>query len=43
MNAMNTFDRPGTVQPQPFSGWKLEREQLQITLPAKAIVVLELR
>lgn len=43
MNAMNTFDRPNTVKPAPFSGYKLEGAQLGLRIPAKSVVVVELR
>jgi alpha-L-arabinofuranosidase len=43
MNAMNTFDRPNDVKPAPFNGYKLEGSQLMLTIPAKSIVVLELK
>jgi alpha-N-arabinofuranosidase len=43
MNAMNTFDRPNDVKPAPFNGYKLQGSQLMLTIPAKSIVVLELK
>ena len=43
MNAMNTFERPNAVQPAPFSGYKLQGSQLALTIPAKSVVVLELK
>jgi alpha-N-arabinofuranosidase len=43
MNAMNTFDRPNDVKPVPFNGYKLQGSQLMLTIPAKSIVVLELK
>jgi alpha-N-arabinofuranosidase len=43
MNAMNTFDRGDTVKPAPFSGYKLQGSQLNLNIPAKAVVVLEIR
>jgi len=43
MNAMNTFDRPNDVKPAPFSAYKLDGSQLLLTIPAKSIVVLELK
>jgi alpha-N-arabinofuranosidase len=43
MNAMNTFDLPSTVKPQPFSGYKLQGSQLALSIPAKSVVVLELK
>lgn len=43
MNAMNTFDRPNTVKPAPFSGYKVQGAQLMLNIPAKSVVVLELK
>ncbi len=44
MHAHNTFEQPDAVRPTAFnkSGAKLAGENLSVTLPAKAIVVLEL-
>ena len=43
MNAMNTFDHPNTVKPAPFGGYKLQDSQLTLSIPAKSVVVLELK
>ena len=43
VNAMNSFDRPETVKPAPFSGYKLEGSKLNLTIPSKSVVVLELK
>jgi alpha-N-arabinofuranosidase len=43
MNAHNTFERPTTVQPAEFSGARLSGNTLTVELPAKSVVVLELR
>ena len=43
VNAMNTFDRPNTVKPAPFKDYKLAGAQLSVTIPAKSVVVLDLR
>jgi alpha-N-arabinofuranosidase len=43
MNAMNTFDRPNTVKPAPFSGYEFEGSRLNLSVPAKSVVVLELK
>ena len=43
VNAMNTFDSPNVVKPEPFSGFKLEGSQLNLRIPSKSVVVLELR
>ena len=41
VNSINTFDHPDTVKPAPFTGAQLLAGNLQVTLPAKSIVVLE--
>jgi alpha-L-arabinofuranosidase len=43
MRAHNTFERPNTVQPAQFTGARLSGGNLTIQLPAKSVVVLELR
>ncbi len=43
MNSMNMFDRPNTVKPAPYSGYKLQGSQLSLKIPAKSVVVLELQ
>lgn len=43
MNAINTFDRPNTVQPQVFSGARIEGDTLTVTLPPKSVVMLDLK
>ena len=43
VNAMNTFERPDVVKPAPFSGYKLQGPQLTLSIPAKSVVVLELK
>ncbi len=43
MNAHNTFAAPDTVRPTRFDGASLKGNRLEINLPAKAVVVLELR
>ncbi|HEX7317229.1 MAG TPA: alpha-N-arabinofuranosidase [Pyrinomonadaceae bacterium] len=43
VNAMNTFDRPDAVRPAPFDGHKLQGSQLALTIPAKSVVVLEIK
>jgi len=43
MNAHNTFDDPTAIQPAPFRGARLSGGKLMIDLPAKSVVVLELR
>ena len=43
INSMNTFERPSDVKPVPFNGYKLQGSQLSLNIPAKSVVVLELR
>jgi len=43
MNAMNTFDSPAAVKPAPFSAFKVAGSDLTVTVPAKSVVVLELK
>jgi len=43
VNAINTFDQPNAVRPQPFSAAKLQGSQLTLSIPAKSVVVLELK
>lgn len=43
MNARNTFEAPDVVKPAAFSGAKLEGDSLTVALPAKSVVVLELK
>mgnify|MGYP003433193642 FL=1 len=38
----NTFDKPGTIKPAPFSGVKKMKESLSVKLPSKSIVVVRL-
>ena len=42
INAMNTFDSPNTVKPARFSDYRLTGSQLNLTIPSKSVVVLEL-
>jgi len=42
INSHNTFEAPGTVAPQPFTGASLAEGKLSVKLPAKSVVVLEL-
>jgi alpha-N-arabinofuranosidase len=39
----NTFDKPDVVKPINFSGAKISKGKLQVTLPAKSIVVLAIQ
>ena len=43
MNAMNTFENPQTVKPSVFSGFKVGDSGVTLSVPAKAVVVLELK
>jgi alpha-N-arabinofuranosidase len=43
MDTVNTFDQPGAVVPQPFTGAALEEGRLSVRLPAKSVVVLDLQ
>ena len=43
MNARNSFDAPDSVRPQPFGGASFGAGKLLARLPAKSVVVLELR
>jgi alpha-L-arabinofuranosidase len=42
MNALNTFDNPNAIKPAPFSGYKIQDSQVILSIPPKAVVVLEL-
>jgi alpha-N-arabinofuranosidase len=39
----NTFDNPNKLQPKDFNGAKITKEGLSIKMPAKSIVVLEVK
>jgi alpha-N-arabinofuranosidase len=43
MNAMNTFDSPNVVKPVSLSGVNTGNSQLTLSVPAKSVVVLELK
>ncbi|HZL45932.1 MAG TPA: alpha-L-arabinofuranosidase C-terminal domain-containing protein, partial [Opitutaceae bacterium] len=42
MTARNTFEAPHTVHPERFTGATLVGGKLQVALPAKSVVVLDL-
>ena len=42
MTACNSFEKPETVKPASFTGFKLSEGILTITMPSKSVVVLEL-
>lgn len=43
INDHNTFEKPDAVKPAVFNGAKVEKGRLNINLPAKSIVVLEVK
>jgi alpha-N-arabinofuranosidase len=43
MDAHNTFDHPGTIKPAAFQGARFAGGQLSVDLPAKSVVVIEVR
>ena len=43
INDHNTFEKPDAVKPVAFKGAKVEKGQLKINIPAKSIVVLEVK
>jgi len=43
INDYNTFDKPNTVALAAFTGAKKKGDKLAVTLPAKSVVVLELK
>lgn len=43
ITVMNTFENPNAIKPTTFSGFKLQGSQLTLSIPAKSVVVLELR
>ena len=43
INDHNTFEKPDAVKPVAFNGAKVEKGQLKINIPAKSIVVLEVK
>jgi alpha-N-arabinofuranosidase len=43
MNALNSFDTPNGIKPVPFSAARIAGQKLSVTLPAKSIVMLDLR
>jgi alpha-N-arabinofuranosidase len=42
MTAFNSFEKPETVKPISFNGYKLNDGILTVTMPSKSVVVLEL-
>jgi len=43
IDAHNTFDKPSVVVPQAFKGAKISGGRLTLTVPAKSVVMLEIR
>ena len=43
MNAHNTFDKPEAIMPAPFTEATMEKGALLVNLPAKSVVVLEVK
>jgi len=43
MDAHNSFQQPEVIRPAPFTGARLEGARLEVTLPPKSVVVLELQ
>jgi len=42
MNTHNTFDNPNMVEPSTFSNFKLANNNIEVNMPPKSVVVLEL-
>ena len=42
MDGHNTFGNPERVSPVPFDGVKIRKSSIQVTLPSKSVVVLEI-
>lgn len=43
MNALNSFDKPNTVVPAPFADFTTVKGQLELTMPAKSVLILALQ
>ena len=43
LDVHNTFDIPDTVKPAPFTTGRLRNNVLRTTIPAKSVVVLEIK
>ena len=43
INAMNTFDNPNAIQLTPFNGYGIQNAQINLSVPPKSVVVLELQ
>jgi alpha-N-arabinofuranosidase len=42
MQAHNTFENPNAVQPADFKDFQLKKDKVNVTLPARSVVVLEI-
>src|SRR6185312_8606090 len=43
ITSYNSFEQPDVVHPVPFTSARVEKGNLQVTLPPKSVVLLELR
>jgi len=43
INAFNSFETPEVVKPTTFNGYKLKDNILTVTMPAKSVIVLEIK
>jgi alpha-L-arabinofuranosidase len=43
INTVNTFDKPDAIKPVQFSGAKIQRDRIMLSLPSKSIVVLAIQ
>jgi alpha-N-arabinofuranosidase len=43
MNTMNTFDAPQNIKPSEYKGLESSGDTVRVHLPAKSVVVLELK
>jgi alpha-N-arabinofuranosidase len=43
LSAHNTFEKPALVRPDEFDDYKVRKDQITLNLPAKSVLVLEIR
>lgn len=43
INAHNTFEAPTTIEPAPFNGARLSRGKIELNIPAKSLVLLQVQ
>jgi len=43
MNAINSFDQPDLIKPEPFAGIKRHEGSVELSLPPRAVIVLEIQ